>query len=103
MVLSKVIRPAAVRAGIKSRIGWHTFRLSYSKTLIANGENVKVVHELMRPANSRCTLDVYRQARVTAKREAQQRIVQMLLSDERLTSEIKLQRRGPDERLGGVE
>jgi site-specific recombinase XerD len=101
--MAKIIRPAAVRAGIKRRIGWHTFRHTYSTMLIANGENVKVVQELMRHANSRCTLDVYSQARVTAKREAQQRIVQMLLPAEELTSEIKLQRSGPDERLGGVE
>jgi len=70
MVLAKVIRPAARRAGIKKRIGWHTFRHTYSTMLIANGENVKVVQELRRHANSRCTLDVYSQARVTAKREA---------------------------------
>ena len=63
---------------------------------------MKVVQELMRHANSRCTLDVYSQARVRAKREAQQRIVEMVLPEDGL-SEIKLQRRGPDERLGGRE
>jgi site-specific recombinase XerD len=101
-VLTKVIQPAASRAGIKKRIGWHTFRHTYATTLIANGENVKVVQELMRHANSRCTLDVYSQARLVAKRAAQQRIVEMVLPEEGLDSEIKLQRRGPDERLGGV-
>ena len=75
-----MIQPAAVRAGIKKRIVWHTFRHTYATTLIANGENVKVVQELMRHANSRCTLDVYTQARISAKREAQQRVVQMILS-----------------------
>jgi len=65
--------------------------------LIANGENV-VVQELMRHANSRCTLDVYTQARIPAKREAQQRVVQMILPEERLGG-IKLLRHGPDERL----
>jgi integrase len=97
-LLRKIIRPAAVRAGIKKRIGWHTFRHTYSTMLIANGENVKVVQELMRHANSRCTLDVYTRARVPAKREAQQRVVQMMLPDERLGG-IKLLRNGPDERL----
>ncbi len=76
-------------------------RHTYSTTLIANGENVKVVQELMRHANSRCTLDVYSQARVSAKREAQQRIVEMVLPENGLTSEIKLQRSGPDERWSG--
>jgi len=47
MVLAKVIRPAAKRAGIKKSIGWHTFRHTYSTMLIANSENVKVVQELM--------------------------------------------------------
>jgi integrase len=103
VVLAKVIQPAALRAGIKKRIGWHTFRHTYSTTLIANGENVKVVQELMRHANSRCTLDVYSQAKLRAKREAQQRIAEMVLPDEGLVSEIKLERRGPDERLRGGE
>ena len=100
VVLAKVIQPAALRAGIKKRIGWHTFRHTYSTTLIANGENVKVVQELMRHANSRCTLDVYSQARVTAKREAQQRIVEMVLPEEGLSSKIRMQRGGPNEQLG---
>lgn len=99
-VLSKLIRPTAVRAGIKKRIGWHTFRHTYSSTLIANGENVKVVQELMRHASSRFTLEVYTQAKARAKRDAQQRIVEMMLPDEGLASNIRLQRSQPDELLG---
>ena len=82
IVLQKIIRPAAMRAGIRKRIGWHTFRHTYSTLLIANGENVKVVQELMRHASSRFTLEVYTQARIEAKRQAQQRLVQMILSEE---------------------
>jgi hypothetical protein len=43
---------------------------------------VKVVQELIRHASSRCTLEVYSQAQIKAKRLAQQRLVQMILSDE---------------------
>jgi len=43
---------------------------------------VKVVQELMRHASSRCTLGVYSQARILAKRLAQQRLVQMILPKE---------------------
>ncbi len=64
IVMSKVVRPAAKRAGISKRIGWHTFRHTYSTMIVANGENVKVVQELMRHANSRSTLNIYSQARV---------------------------------------
>jgi hypothetical protein len=55
----------------------------------------------MRHANSKCTLDVYAQARMNTKREAQQRVVKMILPDE--AGEIRLQRRGPDERLGNTQ
>ena len=81
-LLHKIIRPAALRAGITKKIGWHTFRHTFSTLLIANGENVKVVQELMRHASSRCTLEVYSQARIVAKRQAQQRVVQMILPPE---------------------
>jgi integrase len=81
-VLQKVIRPAALRAGIPKVIGWHTFRHTYSTLLIANGENVNVVQELMRHANSRCTLEIYTRARTEQKRKAQQRLAEAIFSDE---------------------
>ncbi len=55
-----------------------------------------MVQELMRHASSRFTLEVYTQAKTRAKREAQQRIVEMMLPDEGL-DEIRLQRRDPPE------
>ena len=61
---------------------WVAYLYSFSTILIGNGENVKVVQELMRHASSRCTLEVYSQARIMAKRQAQQRVVQMILPEE---------------------
>jgi integrase len=89
ILLSRVIRPAAVRAGIRKHIGWHTFRHSFSTMLMANGENVKVVQELMRHANCRCTLEIYSQARIQAKREAQHRVVEMIVSREREAIDVE--------------
>jgi integrase len=40
---------------------------SLTSVLIANGENVRVVQELMRHASSRFTLEVYTQANVQAQ------------------------------------
>jgi len=80
-VLEKAIRPAVLRAGIHKKIGWHTFRHTYSTLLIANGENVKVVQELMRHASSRFTLEIYSQACLIAKREAQRRLVEAILPE----------------------
>jgi integrase len=80
-LLLKIVQPASRRAGITKRIGWHTFRHSYSSLMVANGENVEVVQELMRHASSRFTLDIYSQAPKAAKRQAQERVVQMILSE----------------------
>ena len=77
-VLAKIIRPAAVRAGIKKRISWHTFRHTFSTLLIANGEDIKVVQELMRHGTARITVEIYSQAITNIKRRAQQRIVRMI-------------------------
>ena len=79
IILSRIVRPAATRAGIQKHIGWHTFRHSFSTILIGNGKNVKVVQELMRHSNCRCTLEIYSQARIQAKRDAQHRVIQMII------------------------
>jgi integrase len=69
------IRPAAVKADITDRvIGWHTFRHSVRSLLGRQGENIKVVQELLRHANSRITIEVYQQADQVAKRSALNRM-----------------------------
>lgn len=82
MLLTRTIRPAAIRAGIDKHIGWHTFRRTYSTMLVANGENVKVIQELMRHASSRSTLEIYSQARTADKRAAQQRVMQVIFPED---------------------
>jgi integrase len=80
-LLAKALHPAVQRAGINKRVGCHTFRHSLGTLLKANGEDVKVVQESLRHANSRITLDTYTQAVTPAKRQAQARVVQMLRSE----------------------
>ena len=41
ILVSRVLGPAALRAGIQKHIGWHTFRHRFCTMLMANGENVK--------------------------------------------------------------
>jgi integrase len=52
-LLADPARTAAFPHYEDSRIGWHTFRQTYSTLLIANGKNLKVVQELMRHATGR--------------------------------------------------
>jgi integrase len=72
------IVPAARRVGITKKLGWHTFRHTFSTLLRANGEDVKVVQELLRHASVKITLDIYTQAMTPAKRQAQSRVVAMI-------------------------
>ncbi|WP_260706538.1 tyrosine-type recombinase/integrase [Edaphobacter flagellatus] len=77
-ILKRCIRPAATRAKIAKTIGWHTFRRTFSTLLKANGEDVKVVQELLRHASTKITLDVYAQAVTPDKRRAQTKVADML-------------------------
>jgi len=74
-------KPAVHKAGISKRVGWHTFRHSYTTLLKNNGEDIKVVQELLRHANARVTMDVYAQAMMPAKRAAQSKLVRMVLGN----------------------
>ena len=59
---------------------FHTFRHTYTTLLTQNNEEVKVVQELLRHANSRITLDLYAQAGMPNKRLAQSKLVDRLAS-----------------------
>jgi hypothetical protein len=72
------IQPVVKRLGINKRVSWHTFRRTYSPLLQANREDVKVVQELLRHGSTKVTLDIYAQAQMPAKREAQRKVVQMV-------------------------
>jgi integrase len=72
-------KPAVKPAQITKRASFHTFRHTYTTLLTQNNEEVKVVQELLRHANSRITLDLYAQAGMTGNREAQRKAVEMVL------------------------
>jgi integrase len=76
---TKVLQPTARRVGIGKRIGWHTFRRTYSSLLATTGNDVKVVQELMRHAKISTTMEVYAQAGMENKRAAQRKAVDLLL------------------------
>src|SRR5689334_25130761 len=56
------------------RIGWHMSRHTFGTILNANGENPKVIQELLRHANLKVTMDICVQAVSDEKRKAQARL-----------------------------
>jgi integrase len=72
------ILPVARRLCVNKRIGWHTFRHTYSTLLRSTGAELKIMQELLRHSTIRVTLDTYTKAVTTEKRSAQEPVVALL-------------------------
>jgi integrase len=70
--------PAGTAAGV-ARIGWHMFRHTYSTLLNEHGTDMKVQQELLRHADIRTTMNIYTQAVPERLRQANSKIVGILL------------------------
>ena len=81
-ILRRYIRPVANRVGIQKRIGWHTFRHTYSTLLRSVGTEFKVMQELLRHSSLRSTLDIYTQAISPAKHAAQAAVLALVFPSE---------------------
>ncbi len=79
IMLTDHIKPAALRAGI-GKIGWHTFRHTFSSLLHQAGTSLAVQKELLRHADIQTTMNIYTQAISADKREAVEQIVRTLLN-----------------------
>jgi integrase len=79
-VAARHIKPAGVKAGLGSNIGWHTFRHSYRTWLDAAEAPMPIQRELMRHASIQTTMNVYGRATMSdAKRQVNSKVVQMAL------------------------
>jgi integrase len=72
------ILSVARKLGITKRIGWHTFRHTYSTLLRSTGAELKTMQELLRHSTIRVTLDTYTQAVTAEKRNAQEAVIALL-------------------------
>ena len=79
-LLELKIKPAAEAAKLGPRIGWQTFRHTYSSMLRQLGVDVKVQQELLRHADIRTTMNLYTQVVSEQKRAAHSKVVQMVLA-----------------------
>ena len=78
-VMRYYIQPAARRAGISKKIGWHTFRHTFSTLIKSLGVDAKVVQELLRRASFKTTMDGYTQALEAPKRQAQAALADLIM------------------------
>lgn len=75
------IRPAGRKLGLGD-IGWHSFRHTYRSWLDSVGTPIGVQQKLMRHAQIATTMNVYGNAMMESKREANSKVVQMALKQE---------------------
>ncbi len=80
-IMRRHIIPVARKLGITKRIGWHTFRHTYSTLLRSTGAELKIMQELLRHSTIGVTLDTYTQAVTTEKRNAQEAVVALLFRE----------------------
>ena len=83
-IMRRHILPVARKLGITKRIGWHTFRHTYSTLLRSTGAELKIMQELLRHSTIRVTLDTYTQAVTAEKRTAQAAVVALLFPEKTL-------------------
>jgi integrase len=73
------IRAAGRKAKLGKDIGWHSFRHAYRSFLDVDGTPVGVQQKLMRHADIATTMNHYGNAQMKSKREANTKVVQMVL------------------------
>jgi integrase len=81
MLVSDHLQPAARKAGITDQVGFHAFRRTLASALVANGNDVRLVQELLRHSNPVITLDAYARSTTPRKIEAQGRVMEQLLAE----------------------
>ena len=74
-----LLKPLGVKLGIGEHLGWHAFRHTYRTLLDEAGAPVGVQQKLMRHANVSTTMNVYGSSTMSAKREANNKVVQMVV------------------------
>jgi hypothetical protein len=80
-VLKRHLWPAAQRAGITKRIGWHSFRRTLATLLQFSGATLKTTQELMRHASPGITMGIYAKAVTADKRQAQDTVAAMFVGN----------------------
>ena len=77
-IMQRTIKPAAEKLGIQLK-GFHTLRHTYCTLLGANGNDTKIVQELLRHASLKVTTDTYMQALTDDKRNAHHGVMRLVV------------------------
>lgn len=82
MIQRQILKPKGESIGV-SGLGWHTFRHTYRSHLDETGAPIGVQQKLMRHSNVSTTMNVYGNATLKAKQQANSKVVQMVMNKEK--------------------
>jgi integrase len=88
IIQQKVLKPKGKEIGVAD-LGWHTFRHTYRSLLDETGAPIGVQQKLMRHANVATTMDGYGNATLRAKKQANSKVVQMVIKQEQPRTEAQ--------------
>ncbi len=80
MIQQQILKPAGEKIGFPG-IGWHTFTNTYRSFLDETGAPIGVQQKLMRHSNVATTMNVYGNASLRAKQQADSKVVQMVITE----------------------
>jgi integrase len=78
IIQRQILKPKGEEVGIPG-LGWHTFRHTYRALLDETGAPIGVQQKLMRHSNVATTMNVYGNATIRAKQQANSKVVQMVM------------------------
>lgn len=86
VIQQQILKPAGEKIGL-SGIGWHVFRHTYRSLLDETGAPIGVQQKLMRHSNVATTMNIYGNATLKAKQNANSKVVQMVIAQPKPQSE----------------
>jgi integrase len=88
IIQRQILLPKGEGIGIAD-LGWHTLRHTYRSLLDETGAPIGVQQKLMRHANVSTTMNVYGNASLRAKQQANSKVVQMVMRHEQPRAELQ--------------
>ncbi len=86
IIQRQILKPRGEKIGIVG-LGWHTFRHTYRSLLDETGAPIGVQQKLMRHSNVATTMNVYGSSTLRAKQQANSKVVEMVMKQERSLAE----------------
>lgn len=80
VIQQHILKPKGEEIGVTG-LGWHTFRHTYRSLLDETGAPIGVQQKLMRHSNVATTMNVYGNATIRAKQQANSKVVEMVIKE----------------------